>query len=196
MQPTDFVSGMPFHSVPTWEGTGVAEHRQPRQVSLALPSPQASILRLAHSFRDCPQRLYFVLSSSRSQAQRNIDQAEDRKKKQSLIFKFFLEHTVILCSLAQFLAPGLGEQDRKYLPTSDLFSSSSWPFTTFIFRNRSLHNVFVTSCTPFRFPFLTASSDSHASAFVHSFLSALSQTSLYFLVLLIVFYSSSSSYSV
>ena len=37
MQPTDFVSGMPFHSVPTGEGTGVAEHRQP--ISLALPSP-------------------------------------------------------------------------------------------------------------------------------------------------------------
>ena len=37
MQPTDFVSGMPFHSVPTGEGTGVAEHRQPRKVSLACP---------------------------------------------------------------------------------------------------------------------------------------------------------------
>ena len=43
----------------------------------------------------------------------------------------------------------------------------------FIFRGRSLHNVFVTSCTPFRFPFLTASSDSRASAFVHSLLSVL-----------------------
>ena len=52
----------------------------------------------------------------------------------------------------------------------------------FILRGRSLHNVFVTSYTSFRLPFLAASSASLVSAFAHSLLSALKLlfTSLFF----------------
>ena len=52
-------------------------------------------------------------------------------------------------------------------------SFPSWSFTMFILHGRSLHNVFVTSCTSFRLLFLAATSASLANAFAHSLLSAL-----------------------